>query len=94
MVTKHQVLKELKQRITEGDFFEYTTETKNGVVYRQVRFGQGVSISISDNSRNMYINFLFNRNERDEILGLLRDTTPLIKEQPNQSFFKRLFSRK
>jgi hypothetical protein len=94
MVTKHQVLKELKQRITEGDFFEYTTVTKNGVVYRQIRFGQGISISMSDNSRNMYINFSFNRNERDEILGLLRGTTPLIKEQPNQSFFKRLFSGK
>ena len=93
MITKHQVLKELKQRITEGDFFDYTTETKKGVVYHQVRFGQGISISIADNSRNMYINFSFNRNERDEILGLLGGTTPLIKEQPKQSFFKRLFSK-
>ena len=92
MITKHQVLKELKQRITEGDFFDYTTETKKGVVYHQVRFGQGISISIADNSRNMYINFVFNRNEKEEVLELLKNATPIVKE-PKQSFFKRLFSK-
>jgi hypothetical protein len=93
MITKYQVLKELKQRIADGDFIDYVTEEKKGVTYHQVRFGSGISISISDNSRNMYINFSFNRNEKDDILGLLKETTPLIKECKKQSFFKRLFSK-
>ena len=63
MITKYQVLKELKQRIVDGDFLDYVTEEKKGVMYHQIRFGQGISISISDNSRNMYINFSFNRND-------------------------------
>lgn len=92
MITKHQILKELKQRITEGDFFDYTTETKKGVVYHQIRFGSGISISIADNSRNMYINFAFNRNEKEDVLGLLKSAKPIIKT-PKQSFFKRLFSK-
>jgi hypothetical protein len=93
MVTKHQVLKELKQRITEGDFFDYTTETKKGVVFHQVRFGQGISISVADNSRNMYINFAFNRNEKEEVLELLKNTTPIVSEKTKPSFFNRLFSK-
>lgn len=93
MITKHQILKELKQRIIDCDFMDYVTEEKKGVTYHQIRFGQGISISISDNSRSMYINFSFNRNEKNEVLELIRDTTPLAKEQPKQSFFKRLFSK-
>lgn len=97
MITKYQILKELKQRISDGDFIEYTTEEKKGVMYHQIRFGSGISISIADNSRNMYINFAFNRNEKDDLLELLKSTTPVIKavdEQPKQSFFKKLFSKK
>lgn len=93
MITKNQVLKELKQRIVDGDFLDYVTEEKKGVMYHQIRFGQGISISISDNSRSMYINFSFNRNEKNEVLELIKDTTPLAKEQPKQPFFKRLFSK-
>ena len=93
MITKNQVLKELKQRIVDGDFLDYVTEEKKGVIYHQIRFGQGISISISDNSRSMYINFSFNRNEKNEVLELIKDTAPLSKEQPKQSFFKRLFSK-
>lgn len=93
MITKNQVLKELKQRIVDGDFLDYVTEEKKGVIYHQIRFGQGISISISDNSRSMYINFSFNRNEKNEVLELIKDTTPLAKEKSKQSFFKRLFSK-
>jgi hypothetical protein len=92
MITKYQVLKELKQRISDGDFIEYAAEEKKGVMYHLVRFGSGISISIADNSRNMYINFAFNRNEKEEVLELLKNATPIVKE-PKQSFFKRLFSK-
>ncbi len=93
MITKHQVLKELKQRISDGDFIEYAAEEKKGVMYHQVRFGSGISISIADNSRNMYINFAFNRNEKEEVLELLKNTTPIVSEKTKPSFFKRLFSK-
>jgi hypothetical protein len=93
MITKYQVLKELKQRISDGDFIDYTIETKKGSKHHLVRYGSGIMISIADNSRNMYVNFVFNRNEKDEVLELLKNATPIVKE-PKQSFFKRLFSKK
>ena len=93
MITKHQILKELKQRIIDCDFMDYVTEEKKGVTYHQIRFGQGISISIADNSRNMYINFAFNRNEKEEVLELLKNTTPIVSEKTKPSFFKRLFSK-
>jgi hypothetical protein len=93
MITKYQMLKELKQRIAQGDFIDYVADRRNGIMYHQIRFGSGISISIADNSRNMYINFAFNRNEKEEVLELLKNTTPIVSEKTKQSFFKRLFSK-
>lgn len=93
MITKHQVLKELKQRIKDGDFLDYVVEVKNGTKYHQVKYGLGVMISIAEDSRNMYINFAFNRNEKEEVLELLKNTTPIVSEKTKPSFFNRLFSK-
>lgn len=92
MITKYQVLKELKQRIADGDFIDYIVEEKKGNKHHMIRFGSGIMISIADESRNMYINFAFNRNEKDEVLEMLKSAKPIIKT-PKQSFFKRLFSK-
>ena len=97
MISKYRILNELKEKIEKGEFVEYVTETKNGHTYHKVKYGSGISISIDEKSRNMYINFAFNHNEKDDLLELLKSTTPVIKavdEQPKQSFFKKIFSKK
>lgn len=97
MINKYRILNELKERIESDKFIEVITEEKHGKSYYKVRFGNGISISMDRDSRLMYINFAFNHNEKDDLLELLKITTPMIKtvdEQPKQSFFKKLFSKK
>jgi hypothetical protein len=92
MITKYEILKELKQRIADGYFVNYIVEEKKGDKLHMIRFGSGIMISIAGESRSMYINFSFNRNEKDEVLELLKNAKPIIKNQ-KKSFFKRLFSK-
>lgn len=92
MITKYEILKELKKRIANGDFVNYIVEEKKGDKLHMIRFGSGIMISIASESRSMYVNFSFNRNEKDEVLELLKNAKPIVKEQ-NQSFLKRLFSK-
>lgn len=97
MIGKYKILNELKERIAAGEFVEYTQEVKNGSTVHKVRFGNGIGISMDDKSRNMYINFAFNRGERDDVFAVLKDAMPLMKQKPDeskQSLLSKIFSKK
>lgn len=96
MIGKYQILNELKERIAAGEFVDYTQEVKNGSTVHKIRFGNGIGISMDERSHNMYINFSFNRGERDDVFEVLRNARPLMKQRPEeskQSLFSKIFSK-
>lgn len=72
MINKEKIFKILKGRIETGQFLDYSNEIRRGSKCHRIKFGGGISISIDESSKVLYVNFAYNKEEKESILAIIK----------------------
>lgn len=74
MINKDKLYNELKDRLEKGQFVEIISDKRHGKPCYRVKYGNGISISIEESSKVIYVNFAYNKYEKSEILDIIKNS--------------------